>query len=243
VKRKTRTKPPARKTTGRTPRPAPSRTTVARSKATPTDTKPPKKIGTVRRKIVVFASLLGALSLTSFLLLALAPAPLSPAAVQSLFAVGAPESMDAIFSTAVPLQSGRWNYIYIHQSKTLAGNAATLGDISGGLADHFVIGNGDGCGDGELQVGERWTDQTSAAAPPGRSLRSDCISICLVGDFDSAAPTPTQQRRLTQLLTALESHADIASSHIIALDGDSSSAGIGHFFTADAIKRQIAGHP
>jgi N-acetylmuramoyl-L-alanine amidase len=193
--------------------------------------------------VLVFASLLGALAATSFLLLALAPAPLPAGAVQSLFAVGTPASMDAIFSTATPMQSGRWNYIYIHQSKTLSGNAATLGDAPGGLADHFVIGNGDGCHDGEVQIGERWTDQTPAAAPPGRSLRPDCISICLVGDFDTAAPTATQQRRLVQLLTALQARADISSSHLIALDGDSSTAGVGQFFSAEAILRQLADSP
>jgi hypothetical protein len=184
--------------------------------------------------------LIGALGLTSALLLALAPAPLPPGAVQSLFAVSAPASMDAIFNTAAPVQSGRWNYIFVHQSKTVSGNAGTLGDSGGGLADHFVIGNGDGCHDGEVQIGQRWTNQASAVAPPGRSLRGDCISICLVGDFDAAPPTDLQQHRLIQLLAALQSRTNIPTSHIIALDGDNTLAGIGRFFPSATIRRQLA---
>src|SRR5438552_3741853 len=51
------------------------------------------------RKFVVFASLVGVLTVTSALLLALAPAPLVPDAYSSLFAIDAPRSMDAIFET------------------------------------------------------------------------------------------------------------------------------------------------
>jgi hypothetical protein len=243
VASKTRSITAARKAAGRNTRATAARSTATRSKPAASPAKSPAKSGGRRRKVVVFASLLAALSVTSFLLLALAPAPLPPGAVQSLFAVGAPDSMDAIFTTATPMSPGRWNYIYIHQSKTLSGNAATLGDVPGGLADHFVIGNGDGCHDGEVQIGERWTDQTPAAAPPGRSLPADCISICLVGDFESAAPTPTQMRRLTQLLTTLQSRTNIPSTHIIALDGDSSVAGVGHFYPTDAILRQLSRRP
>jgi hypothetical protein len=148
--------------------------------------------------------------------------------------------MDAIFATAKPVQPGRWNYIFVHQSKTIAGNAATLGDLPGGLADHFVIGNGDGCHDGEVQIGQRWTDQSSAAAPPGRYLRPDCISICLVGDLDAAPPTDLQQHRLAQLLTALQSRTNIPASHIIALDGDATPAGIGRYYPSAKLHRQLA---
>jgi hypothetical protein len=224
VPTKTRSIPSARKGAAKKPRKA--------SAATP---------GPGRRKVVVFASLLGTLGLTGALLLALAPAPLPAGAVQSLFAVSAPDSMDAIFNTATPLRPGRWNYIFVHQSKTISGNAATLGDSAGGLADHFLIGNGDGCHDGEVQIGQRWTDQTEAAPPPGRSIRKDCISICLVGDLDSTAPTELQQRRLIQLLAALQSRTNIPDSHIIALDGDTTSAGIGRRYSSAAVRKQLAG--
>jgi hypothetical protein len=131
-----------------------------------------------RRKLLVFACLLGGLTLTSALLRALAPAPLSPNAVSSLFAIGAPESLEVLFKTNVPIEPGRWRYIYVRHSQTLSGSAVTLGEMSGGLPDHFVIGNGDGCVDGELQLAQRWTDQSAAGVPPGLDrISPDCISI------------------------------------------------------------------
>ena len=118
------------------------------------------------RKVIVFSTLLGVLTLTSALLMALAPAPIVADAATSLFAVDAPSSLDAVFNTHSPLAAGRWKYIYIHQSHTTTGNAITLGQETGGLGDHFVVGNGDGCEDGEIQVGQRLERQQQPALPP-----------------------------------------------------------------------------
>src|SRR5690348_8226362 len=57
-----------------------------------------------QRKFIVFSTLLGVLTLTSALLMALAPAPLVPDAATSLFAVDEPRSLDVIFQTKNPLQ-------------------------------------------------------------------------------------------------------------------------------------------
>src|SRR5215207_7761844 len=164
-----------------------------------------KKSQRRQRKIVVFTTLLGVLSLTSALLMALEPAPIAPDAASSLFAVDEPRSMDAIFETKTPVPANRWKYIYVHHSRTPAGNALTLGERTNGIGDHFVIGNGDGCVDGEIQVSQRWNQQLAALPPAGAStIDPACISICVVGDFDSTVPTPTQIRRLTQLVNALQ---------------------------------------
>src|SRR5438045_340643 len=55
-----------------------------------------------QRKFIVFSTLLAVLSLTSALLMALAPAPLVPDAATSLFAVDEPRSLDVIFQTRSP---------------------------------------------------------------------------------------------------------------------------------------------
>ena len=60
------------------------------------------------RKVVVFTTLMGVLTLTSALLLALAPAPLTPDASSSLFAIDAPESMDVIYQTQSSVRPGRY---------------------------------------------------------------------------------------------------------------------------------------
>ncbi len=192
------------------------------------------------RKVIVFVSLVGTLTLTSALLLALAPAPLTADTSTSLFAVDAPSSLDVIFETQVPSNLGRWKYIYIHHSNTPAGNAATLAQNSG-LSDHFIIGNGDGCVDGEIQITQQWNRQDSISTPPAGVSRIDptCISICLIGDFDRTRPTPTQQRRLAQLVGTLQAKLRVPSSHVIMVDQPNSVAGIGHSFPLDAFRNQI----
>ncbi|MCD5401127.1 LysM peptidoglycan-binding domain-containing protein, partial [candidate division NPL-UPA2 bacterium] len=58
----------------------------------------------------------------------------------------------------------RWRTITLHHSATKEGNAEMFDRNHrrrglGGLAYHFVIGNGTGSGDGEVEVGWRWVRQ------------------------------------------------------------------------------------
>src|SRR4051812_6847548 len=113
--------------------------------------------------------------------MALAPAPLTPDATNSLFAIDAPNSMDVIFQTRISSAHTAWKYIYVHHSRSATGNATTIAETNGTLGDHFVIGNGDGAVDGELQIGQRWNEQQSAAAPTRNTkIDAHCISICVI---------------------------------------------------------------
>lgn len=193
-----------------------------------------------RRRVVVFTSLIGVLSFTSALLLALAPAPLMPDAAKSLFAVDQPDTMDPIFQTEVLPAPGRWKYIYIHHSRTPDGNAITLGQRTGGLNDHFVIGNGNGAIDGEIQIGQRWNRQVSATPPAGATgIDPTCISICLIGDFDRNVPTPMQIKRLAQLVGALQSRFNIGADRVLVIPEPNSPAGSGRYFPMTALRDQL----
>lgn len=195
------------------------------------------------RRVIVLSTLVTVLSLTSALLLALAPAPLTPDASNSLFAIDAPQTMDVVFQTDTPVRTARWKFIYVHQSRTTSGNAMTLANGPHGVGDHFVIGNGDGCTDGEIQVGQRWNKQLSAAPPAGaQQIDGDCISICLVGDFDHGVPTPTQLRRLSQLVNALQGRLHIGARSVMLVDQPASNgtpASIGKYFPATAFRDQL----
>jgi N-acetyl-anhydromuramyl-L-alanine amidase AmpD len=52
---------------------------------------------------------------------------------------------------------------------------------------HFVIGNGNGSGDGQIEPGSRWTAQAvgAHAASPGNQYNEQGVGICLVGNFTS----------------------------------------------------------
>jgi hypothetical protein len=195
------------------------------------------------RQVIVLTTLVGVLTLTSALLLALAPAPLAPDATNRLFAIETPQSMDVIFQTDTPMRTGRWKYIYVHHSTTTAGNALSLSQGSDGVADHFIIGNGDGSIDGEVQVGPRWNTQSVAGTPKGAtSINPDCISICLIGNFDRGVPTPTQLRRLEQLVSALQGRLRIAATNVYLDQSTTTSdspAGVGRYFPQTAFREQL----
>ncbi|HEX2970943.1 MAG TPA: peptidoglycan recognition family protein [Tepidisphaeraceae bacterium] len=198
-----------------------------------------------RRNVAVLASLLGSLVLTSGLLLVVAPAPLTPDAAQRLFATDQYDSLERIFDTEASIKPGRWQAIYIHHSKSRAGNALDLAGATGGMGDHFLIGNGNGCADGEIQVGQRWTSQHAAKPANGKqplpqlaAASDNYIGICLVGDFDQAAPTAAQMQRLEQLVQALQRKLAIPGKAILAFDRPG-NAGIGRQFPAVAFSERI----
>lgn len=196
----------------------------------------PKRDNKSRRNAVVMALLLASLTATSMLLLALSPpAPLDP--YRSLSATESRLAIDDVFNTATPFQQGAWRFIYIHHSKGREGNAVSLGNFDG-LGDHFLIGNGNGCEDGRIQIGQRWEEQRQAQ-PKGAEVNSDCISICLVGDFDQQTPTDKQMEKLGQLVEALQSRCRIGAAAVI-YQRSGGAGGVGRHFPGDEFARQLA---
>lgn len=215
-----------------------ARTTTQRKK--PAKAKKQQASSAISRNMLVFAVLIGSLALTSVLLLAISPPPLTPGAAMTLIALDSPEDLAALFHTTPPVQKDRWQYIYIHHSRTSGGNAETLGQPQTGLGDHFVIGNGEGCMDGAIQISQRWKQQLPPLAPPGAGqIDPRCISICLVGDFDRAVPTPVQMRRLTQLVGALQAELGVPSTNVLMVDQPGTPAGIGRYFPQAPFRQQL----
>jgi len=99
---------------------------------------------------------------------------------------------------------GRWDRIEIYYSGTKAGNIEQLASLSGlaGAEDincHFVICNGLGGSDGQIQPTEKWQRQWSII--PGRTWygSGQTIRICVIADGKTAHPTDSQKQR-TQVL-------------------------------------------
>ena len=71
---------------------------------------------------------------------------------------------DALFAVNPTPTSQRWTTIVVRYSGSDRGSAATLGDLHrraglGDLAYHFVVGNGQGTPDGQIEIGPRWDQQ------------------------------------------------------------------------------------
>lgn len=108
------------------------------------------------------------------------------------------------------VQKGRWKYIIVHNSGTRQGNARIFDTyhrrvrkMQNGLAYHFVIGNGNSSGDGEIEIGPRWTRQINGGHVASDYLNNIAIGICLVGDLNRDQPTQDQLAALDELAVYL----------------------------------------
>lgn len=185
-----------------------------------------------RRNVIVFVSLVGALTVTSVLLLLLAPRPLA-----SDLAIGV-EEIDRVFDTSAEFQPGRWKYIYIHHSGS---DTPTEGDAVTASGDHFVIGGpaATGGAGGGVQIGPRWQQQLTGEVTDVR-LPADCVAICVVGDFDQAAPSARQVEQLEALVKAIQRRCGIAEADVLYQKLQAGSpAGIGRFFPVNALRQRV----
>ncbi|MBI4577427.1 MAG: N-acetylmuramoyl-L-alanine amidase [Planctomycetes bacterium] len=112
-----------------------------------------------------------------------------------------------------------WRYVVLHHSATASGDAATFDRWHrekgwGGLGYHFVIGNGQGAGDGELEVGYRWRGQLRGAHAKADRFNEYGIGICLVGNFQETDPTPAQLATTRRLVAALRGRYGIGASGV-----------------------------
>ena len=140
------------------------------------------------------------------LLIQRAPCPLSRGPVSSLVT----SEVEAIVGPKN--YSVHWRTITIHHSGTLEGNAGAFDRNHrqrgmGGLFYHFVIGNGAGSGDGQIEVGWRWKKQVQVNRPKD-------IQICLVGDFNRQRLSDSQFGSLIKLITVLRRQYNIPVKNI-----------------------------
>ena len=115
-----------------------------------------------------------------------------------------------------------WKYVVIHHSASDSGNAASIGkyhrDEKGwvnGLGYHFLIGNGNGSRDGQIEVGNRWDDQIDGAHAGNDKYNKHGVGICLVGNFENDDPTSLQISSLTYLINYLQERCNIPRNQVI----------------------------
>lgn len=121
-----------------------------------------------------------------------------------------------------PVLRERWRFIIVHNSGTRQGNARIFDyyhrhvrRMPNGLAYHFVIGNGTSSGDGEIEVGNRWTRQINGGHVHSDYLNSISLGICLVGDFNRDRPTHAQLGACEELIRYLRARCGRVEGHDI----------------------------
>ncbi len=115
-----------------------------------------------------------------------------------------------------------WKYIVIHHTASDSGNATSIGKYhkekrgwSNGLGYDFLIGNGNGSRDGQIEVGNRWNLQIDGAHAGNPEYNKYGIGICLVGNFDKDYPTHRQFSSLLYLINYLQERCNIHKDKVI----------------------------
>jgi N-acetylmuramoyl-L-alanine amidase len=115
-----------------------------------------------------------------------------------------------------------WKYIVIHHTASDSGDAASIGKYHkeergwvNGLGYDFLIGNGNGSRDGQIEVGGRWNKQIDGAHAGNPEYNKHGIGICLVGNFDTDRPTNRQIASLLSLIDYLQKRCNINKDNVI----------------------------
>ena len=146
----------------------------------------------------------------------------------------------------------RWNHIVIHHS---AGGFATIeflqdvhrdrqsGDPIDAIPYHFVIGNGNGLGMGEIASDWRWHYNIwgthVSANNPVKNFSG--IGICMVGNFDTADVPAAQFQALVSLTRSLMRDYGILPANVGfhgRIDGESTRCP-GSRFPYDELRKAI----
>jgi len=195
-----------------------------------------------RRTVVVWAALIGSMTICAGLLFWLEPRPAGPAnANLTLSAVDGPRSAEpALFRTAQPLDADHWRQIVIHHSGQDSGNAGSISRLHdalgyGSLGYHFVIGNGHGSPDGQIQIGPRWSQQADGV------YASNAISICLVGNGDRTPPTQAQIDQLVRLIESLQQRLGLGADQVVLHGQIAQTSSPGRHFPAAEVKLRLLG--
>ena len=119
------------------------------------------------------------------------------------------------------VKPGRWQYIVIHHSGVDTGTVKSMDHyhrevrhMENGLAYDFVIGNGNGMGDGEIAVGPRWTRQLDGGHLASEAQNKIALGICLVGNFEDHLPSARQLQSLRALVEALMARCRLTSGAV-----------------------------
>ncbi len=115
-----------------------------------------------------------------------------------------------------------WKYIVLHHSASDSGDAASIGKYHkeqrgwvNGLGYDFLIGNGNGSRNGQIEVGNRWNKQIDGAHAGNPEYNKYGIGICLVGNFDTDHPTNQQISSLLYLINYLQKRCNIHKDNVI----------------------------
>jgi hypothetical protein len=154
--------------------------------------------------VKVLGSLVASMTVGAAVLLVFERRPV-PAGAFSLASYTSLKSVEQVAAGGIIPSYGRWESVEVFYSNTAAGNIRQLAALEG-LASaedvnfHFLVCNGRGGADGQIQPSDRWQRQRPCIPDglwdgSGRSIR-----ICVVGDTGNRPATDCQAKRTAELI-------------------------------------------
>jgi N-acetylmuramoyl-L-alanine amidase len=136
--------------------------------------------------------------------------------------VPTPNELEELCRPNPGVKERKWTHIVLHHSAGPTGNALAFDRLhreerkwKHGLGYDFVIGNGSRSGDGEIEVGHRWSRQMDGAHCKADGMNRRGVGICFVGNFETDRPTQAQIHAGLALVTWLADRFDISESNIL----------------------------
>lgn len=204
---------------------------------------------TNRRPMIVLSALVGAMTLSSGLLLMLEPGPmLRPPHPINLRAPSLPgPKAPMLFDTTAPPQPDWWRAIVVSESGRVGDTAESIAarhreQGEEGLNCHFVVEPGTSASSTAVHSGFRWRTQRSGAWATGPYrdwYNRHAISICLVGNSDEKAPDETQLRRMIELIHSLQKRFDIPASQVRHASETDEKISLGRYFPAGYLRQSL----
>lgn len=141
-----------------------------------------------------------------------------------------------------------WRSIVLHHTASESGSVESIHeahtrrkDKAGnpwlGIGYHFVIGNGSGMGDGEIEPTFRWREQMHGAHAGDDEHNQHGIGVVLVGNFEKHPPSDAQMASVKRLVATLKAAYGISSSNVIGHGSIKATACPGKYFPLDEISQ------
>lgn len=161
-----------------------------------------------------------------------------------------PKGLDDVFK---PQANERdWKYIVLHHTATSRGDVESIdrahsrrtdadGDPWLGIGYHFVIGNGNGMPDGEIEPTFRWNDQIHGAHAGADRYNQRGIGIALVGNFEKQRPSSAQIAAVKTLIGMLKNRYGISSENVVGHNDVKATACPGQYFPLSEVASAAPG--
>ena len=155
---------------------------------------------------------------------------------------------EVVFNEWAPdVPEREWEFVVLHHTASSGGSVESIHeahlkkkDKSGnpwlGIGYHFVIGNGNGMGDGEIQPTFRWREQMHGAHAGSNDYNQRGIGICLVGNFEDQHPSDAQLQAVERLVATMKKEYGISSERVVGHAEVKATACPGKHFPLEAIR-------